>query len=82
MKKILAGTLLLSMVFCLMGCGTSGENVTEIVTTDNMVYFDPKCPECKHIGYGKGENISNGEEWQGIHQCEKCGEIFHISIKR
>lgn len=82
MKKAIIGILSLIMVFCLVGCGTKGENITSIVTTDNMVFFDPKCPDCKHIGYGKVANICKGESYKGIHQCEKCGEIFDISVQR
>lgn len=83
MKKLLLGLLIFATMFCFAGClGATGNNVTEIVTTNNLVFFDPKCPECKHIGYSKSVNLSKGEEYESIHQCEKCGEIYDISIKR
>lgn len=83
MKKLLVGFLILIMVSSFVGCaGVKGENITGVVTTDNMVYFEPKCPECKHIGYTKSLNLCKGEDYNSIFQCEKCGEIFDISIER
>ena len=83
MKKFLIGILVLSTLCCLSGCtGARGENITGITTTDNMVFFEPKCPECKHIGYTKSLNLCEGEDYEGIHQCESCGEIFDISVAR
>ena len=46
MKKALAGIMVLATLCCLAGCGgTSGQNITGITTTDNMVYFEIKIDE-------------------------------------
>lgn len=83
MKKILLGVLITTMLFCFSGClGAKGENVTGITTTENMVYFEPKCPECKHIGKTKSVNVCKGEDYSGSHFCEECGELFDYSIER
>lgn len=83
MKRILIGVVSLMVMFCVVGCsGITSENVTGIVETENMVYFEPQCPDCQHIGYTKSENVCEGEEYNGIHQCEKCGDFFDIEVKR
>jgi hypothetical protein len=83
MKKIMVGILIFAMLICFAGCGgAKGENITGITTTDNMVYFEPKCPECKHISRTKSLNLCEGEDYNGMYQCEECGEIYDISIER
>ena len=83
MKKILIGISILIMLCCLVSCsGAHGKNITGITTTENMVYFEPKCPECGHISYTKSLNICEGEDWEGVWQCEECGEIYDISVAR
>ena len=83
MKKFLVGICMLLLCVSLVACGgAQGKNVTGIVTSDNMVYFEPKCPECNHVGHTKAVNVSEGEEYEGMHICEKCGELFDIYISR
>ncbi len=83
MKKQLLCIAIFLLCVCLVGCsGTSGKNVTGITTTNNMALFEPKCPECNHVGLTKSVNISDGEEYESYHICEKCGHFFEISVKR
>ncbi len=83
MKKLLICFLILAMVFCFAGCsGVDGQNIEVSTTTDNMVYFKPVCPECEHISTTKSLNLCEGEDWEGVYQCEECGEIYDISVVR
>ena len=83
MKKVLLGFLVLVTLCCLAGCsGARGENITGITTTENMVYFEPKCPECKHISRTKSVNLCKGEDYNGTHFCEECGKIFDFTVER
>lgn len=81
MKKIITILIIMCILVTFSGCAT-GKNVTDIVTSDNMVYYTPKCPECSHLGYSKHANISDGEEYSSKHSCESCGYTFDISIQR
>ena len=81
MKKIIIVLAALCILATLCGCAT-GTNVTDIVASDNTVWYTPKCPECKHLGNSKWANVSAGEEYDGIHTCESCGYTFDISIQR
>ncbi len=83
MKKLLVGILVFTMLFCFAGClGATGKNITGVTTTENMVYFEPKCPECNHIGRTKSVNICKGEDYNGTHFCEECGKIFDFTVER
>ncbi len=83
MKKLLVGILCLTLLCCLAGCdGVDGENVTGITSTDNMVFFEPECPECGHIGLTESLNVCEGESYTGKRGCDKCFKIFDISIER
>ena len=83
MKKILAVIMLLMLSICLVGCGgPKGENVKISTAGPARVTFYPVCPECKHVDDLDGENISEGEEYNGVRFCSKCGEMYDISIKR
>lgn len=83
MKKLLAGILLLTMLFCLVGCsGVKSQNITGITTTDNMIYFEPKCPDCNHISRTKMLNLCEGENYKGTYQCEECFHLYDIVIER
>ncbi len=83
MKKLLVGMLVFTMLFCFAGCfGATGKNITGVTTTENMVYFEPKCPYCKHIGRTKSANVCKGEDYNGTHFCEECGKIFDFTVER
>ena len=82
MKKVLVSLVLILLV-CLTSCsGVKGENITGITATENMVYFEPKCPECNHISGTKMLNLCKGEDYSSIYQCEECFEVYDISVVR
>ena len=83
MKKLLVGILVLVMMLSCVGCGgADGENITGVTTTDNMVFFEPECPECGHIGLTESVNVCEGESYSGKRGCDKCYKIFDISVER
>ncbi len=87
MKKWLAIALLLCMVattFC--GCNDIGEpahsNCKIITVTDAYVAFYPKCPECGHLNHAAKFQISKGESASSPVDCESCGELYDVSVRR
>ena len=83
MKKLLLGLFIAAMLCCLAGCGgATGENVTGILTTENSVNYDPKCPECGHISLTKMVNLCEGESYETYHECEACNHVYEIKIER
>lgn len=62
--------------------GTSGTNCKIHSTSEAIVYFYPKCPECKHVSELRQVNISKGEKYESKYMCEGCFEIYTYKIKR
>ena len=58
----------------------SGTNVEIDSASDWFVTYNPKCPECGHIGELRDVNISEGEKYEGMHMCEKCYKTFEITV--
>lgn len=77
--------LLLMCVLC-TGCAirktAKGKNVKVDYTGTATVSFYPVCPQCDHVSPRCTANISDGEHAQRTYICEKCNEVYMISIDR
>ena len=83
MKKVIAVISIIVMLFCIAGCaGAKGENVKIRYTDEANVSFYTVCPECGHKDGPEGVNISDGEDYNGVYFCSRCGEMYNIKIER
>lgn len=83
MKKVFTIISIIAMLFCIAGCsGVKGENVKIRYEDEAMVSFYAVCPECGHKDGPEGVNISDGEDYNGVYFCSRCGEMYDISVKR
>lgn len=76
----------LSLCMLCVGCAirktAKGKNAKIDYTGTASVSFYPVCPECNHISTRCSVNISDGEYETGAYACEKCYEVYEITIDR
>lgn len=86
MKKIIifVATILSLTILC-TGCfreTAKGKNAKIDYTAEAYVGCYPVCPECNHISPECYFNISDGEYGESSYVCEKCYEVYTITIDR
>ena len=87
MKKINA-VISVALLLCLLCTGcvfketAKGRNAKIDYTGEAVVSFYPVCPKCDHVSPRSNINVSNGEHIETVYMCEKCYEIYTITIDR
>ena len=84
-KFITLVAVILSLAIVCTGCfrkTAKGRNAKVDYTGEASVGFYPVCPECDHISPISYINISDGEYSETSHICEKCYEVYTITIDR
>lgn len=88
MKKMIAVlAVVLSVCLLTASCGiirktATGKNAKVDYTGEASVSFYPVCPECNHVSPRCYVNISDGEYVEDTYICEKCYEVYEITIDR
>lgn len=93
MKKIFAILLVVIFCFTVSGCfydifdDTSNEisrskNVKVYSVQDANVWYYPQCPSCGHLNGACVVEMTAGEYQSGYAQCNSCGQIFEMEIRR